>query len=166
MYICQSQSPNSSNSSSPLITISLFSTLWLSFCFANKFICIIFLYSTYKWYYRIFVFIFPTYFTLFDNLCVCAKSFQSCLILCDPMDCSLPSSSVEPGDCPGKIVQEWVAMPSSRGSSALRDQIWVSCLLHWQAGYLSLAPPAKSMTISRSFHISANGTISFLFMAE
>ena len=27
-------------------------------------------------------------------LCVCAKSPQSCLILCDPMDCSPPGSSV------------------------------------------------------------------------
>ena len=27
-------------------------------------------------------------------VCVCAKSLQSCLILCDPMDCSLPGSSV------------------------------------------------------------------------
>ena len=26
--------------------------------------------------------------------CVCAKLFQSCPILCDPMDCSLPGSSV------------------------------------------------------------------------
>jgi len=41
----------------------------------------------------------PLYF-LFP-LCVCAKSFQSCLSLCDPMDCSLPVSSVH-GDSPGK----------------------------------------------------------------
>ena len=30
-----------------------------------------------------------------------AKSRQSCLTLCDPMDCSLPGSSVH-GDSPGK----------------------------------------------------------------
>ena len=40
---------------------------------------------------------------------------QSCPILCIPMDCSPPGSSVH------KILQarivEWVAMPSSRGSS-------------------------------------------------
>ena len=28
------------------------------------------------------------------NVCVCAKSLQSCLIPSDPMDCSLPDSSV------------------------------------------------------------------------
>ena len=31
----------------------------------------------------------------------CGKSFQSCLTLCDPMDCSLPGCSVH-GDSPGK----------------------------------------------------------------
>ena len=48
-------------------------------------------------------------------MCMCAKSLQSRLISCDPMDCSLPGSSV----C--GILQErildWVAMPSSMGSS-------------------------------------------------
>ena len=60
--------------------------------------------------------------------CVCAwvlaKSLQSCLTLCDPMDCCLPTSSVH------VILQErileWVAMPSFRGSSWLRDQTCIS----------------------------------------
>ena len=38
---------------------------------------------------------------------------------------------------------EWVAIPSSRGSSQPRDQTHVSCLLHLQAGSLPLAPPGK-----------------------
>ena len=37
---------------------------------------------------------------------------QSCLTLCDPMDCSAPGSSVH-GILQGRIL-EWVAMPSSR----------------------------------------------------
>ena len=37
---------------------------------------------------------------------------QSCLTLCDPMDCSLPGSSVHE-DSPGGML-EWVAMPSFR----------------------------------------------------
>ena len=42
---------------------------------------------------------------------------QSCLTLCDPMDCCPPGSSVH-GDSPGeKRILEWVAMPSPRGSS-------------------------------------------------
>ena len=32
---------------------------------------------------------------------MCARSLQLCPTLCDPMDCSLPSSSVH-GDSPGK----------------------------------------------------------------
>ena len=40
---------------------------------------------------------------------------QSRQTLCDPMDCSLPASSVH-GILQVKIL-EWVAMPSSRGSS-------------------------------------------------
>ena len=44
-----------------------------------------------------------------------AKSLQSCLTLCDPMDCSPPGSSVH-GILQARIL-EWVAMPSFRGSS-------------------------------------------------
>ena len=53
-----------------------------------------------------------------------AKSLQSCLTLCDPMDCSLPGSSVH-GMLQAKTL-EWVAMPSSRGSSQPRDGTHVS----------------------------------------
>ena len=51
------------------------------------------------------------------NLCACmhAKSLQSCPSLCNPMDYSLPGSSVH-GILQARIL-EWVAMPSSRGSS-------------------------------------------------
>ena len=49
-----------------------------------------------------------------------AKLLQSCPTLCDPMDCSLPGSSV-PGILWARIL-EWVAMPFSRASSWLRDQ--------------------------------------------
>ena len=45
--------------------------------------------------------------------CVCLPA-QSCLTLCDPMDCSPPGSSVH-GNSPGKNTGEWDAMPSSRG---------------------------------------------------
>ena len=55
---------------------------------------------------------------------VCAKSLQLCPTLLDPMSCSLPSSSVH-GILQARIL-EWVAMPSSRGSSRPRDQTHVS----------------------------------------
>ena len=43
-------------------------------------------------------------------LCVHAKLLQSCLTLCDPMNCSLPGSSVY-GILQARIL-EWVAMPT------------------------------------------------------
>ena len=49
---------------------------------------------------------------------------QSCLILCDPMDCSLPLSSIH-GIFQARIL-EWVAISFSRGSSWPRDLTWVS----------------------------------------
>ena len=49
---------------------------------------------------------------------------QSCLTLCDPMHCSLPGSSVH-GILQARIL-EWVALPSSGGSSQPRDQTHVS----------------------------------------
>ena len=64
-------------------------------------------------------------------------SLQSCLTLCDPIDCSPPGSSVH-GILQARIL-EWAAMPSSRGSSRPRDQTcvsYVSCIVrqvlyHW-----------------------------------
>ena len=51
---------------------------------------------------------------------------QSCLVLCDPMDCSPPGSSVH-GILQARTLQ-WVAMPSSQGSSRPRDWTPVSCI--------------------------------------
>ena len=51
---------------------------------------------------------------------------QSYPTVWDPVNCSLPGSSVH------EILQarilEWVAIPFSRGSSWPKDQIWVSCI--------------------------------------
>ena len=51
----------------------------------------------------------------FRSLFVCAESLQSCPTLFESMDCSLPGSSVD-GILQARIL-EWVAVPSSRGSS-------------------------------------------------
>ena len=50
---------------------------------------------------------------------------QSCLTLCDPMDCSPPGSSVH-GIFQAWIL-EWFAISFSRGYSWSRDRTWVSC---------------------------------------
>ena len=63
---------------------------------------------------------------------MCGSSAVLCLVaqlwptLCNPMDCSLPGSSV-PGILPARVL-EWVAMSSSRGSSQPRDWTQVSCI--------------------------------------
>ena len=50
---------------------------------------------------------------------VCVSVIQLYLTLYDPMDCSPPSFSVH-GILQARIL-EWVAVPSSRGSSRHRD---------------------------------------------
>ena len=47
------------------------------------------------------------------------KVARSCLILCNPVDCSLPGSSVH-GILQARIL-EWVAIPFSRGASQSRS---------------------------------------------
>ena len=71
--------------------------------------------------------------------CMCAKSVQSCLILCDPVDCNLP-----------RLLCLWHSPGNNTGVGchALLQAIFpaqglnlhLSCLLHWQAGSSSLAP--------------------------
>jgi len=65
---------------------------------------------------------------------------QSCPILCDPMDCSPPGSSVR-GNLPARIL-EWVAISFCRGSSRWRSN---PDLLNWQADSSPL-PTVKNMT--------------------
>ena len=67
-------------------------------------------------------------------LCLTAPSY---LNLCDPVDCSLPGSSVL-GDSPGKNTGE-VVLPSSRGSQP-RDRIQIS---HIEVESLPSESPGK-----------------------
>ena len=66
---------------------------------------------------------------------------QLCLTLYDPIDCSLPGSSVH------GILQarkwECVAMSFSRGSSQPTDQTWVSCI----AGRFFTTAPAAAKSL-------------------
>ena len=78
-----------------------------------------------------------------QGVCVCAKSLELCLTLYDPMDHSLPGTSV----C--EIFQarilEWVAMQALLLGIFLIQGLTSHSLmpLHWQAGFLALAPPGK-----------------------
>ena len=53
-----------------------------------------------------------------------SEVIQSSLTPCNPMDCSLPGSSVH-GIFQARVL-EWVAISFSRGSPQRRDQTWVS----------------------------------------
>ena len=57
---------------------------------------------------------------------MCAQSLQSCLTVCDPMDCSPPGSCVHGVLQRTRRIPEQVATPSSRGSSPSRDQTCLS----------------------------------------
>ena len=63
---------------------------------------------------------------------------QSCSTLCEPMDCS-PPGFLSMGILQARIL-EWVAMPSTRGSSWPRDQTLIS----WIASrFFKSEPPGK-----------------------
>ena len=64
----------------------------------------------------------------------CCLFIELCMILCNPLDCSQPGSSVH-GISQARIL-EWVAVSFSRGSSQPR---WNQCLLHGQADSLPLS---------------------------
>ena len=61
---------------------------------------------------------------ILPKMCVPARSLQSCLTVCDPMDASPPGSPI-PGILQGRILER-VTMPSSSGPSRLRHRTCVS----------------------------------------
>ena len=89
---------------------------FLHFIFCLLILKFLFFYFVSKWYGQYTNMVSATILSLKVKVLVA----QLCLTLCDPMDCSCPGSSVH------VILQarilEWVAMPSSRGSSWLKDQ--------------------------------------------
>ena len=87
--------------------------------------------------YKIFLFI--SYYRLYVSKWKVLVA-QSCPILCHPMDCSPPGSSVL-GILQARTL-EWVSMPSSRGSSPSRDQTWVFCIA---LGFFTTEPLEKPM---------------------
>ena len=64
-----------------------------------------------------------------------------CQALCNPMDCSLPASSVH-GIILARILA-WVTMPSSMGSSASRDQTCISSSPALASRFFTAEPSRK-----------------------
>ena len=86
--------------------------------------------------------------------CQAAKSLQSCLTLCAPVDCSLSGSSVH--EILEARILAWIATPSSRGIFPTQGwNLHPLCLLYGQAGSLSLAPPGKPP--NAKFEVAAGG---------
>ena len=84
---------------------------------------------------------------------------QMCWTLCDPMDCSLLGFFVH-GILQARI-QEWVAIPFSRGSSRPRDLSWVSCIgrqilypLSHQGSHSMAKDAGKAVSVPSSAHSS------------
>ena len=80
------------------------------------------------------------------HICSCMLSLQSCLTLCDTMDCSPPGSS-DLGILQVGIL-EWVAMLSSRGSSRPRDRNHVS---RFAGGLFNAASPAGTQGVALQY---------------
>ena len=94
-----------------------------------------------------------------------AKWRQSCPTLCDPMDFIACQAPLSMGILQARTL-EWVAMPSSRGSSWPRDSTQASCtgrriLYHWaRKPNLQFCLYLKSYI---SYHLSFHSFLHFFF---
>ena len=89
---------------------------------------------------------------------------QSCPTLCDPMDYSLPDSSVH-GILQARVL-EWVAISFSRGCSRPRDWTWVSCVagrLFYHLATWWLRDDLKICYLNFPYDCSEIGRVSSLF---
>ena len=99
-----------------------------------------------------------------NNMCMHAKSLQSCATLCDPVDCSPPGSSVH-GILQARILE--------RGCALLQGIIPIQglnpCLLnllHWQVGSLPLALPGPPKILSYLFKIKWSGMLVNVYVSR
>ena len=89
---------------------------------------------------------------LFLSLCVCVLIAQSCLTLCDPLDCSPPGSSVH------GILQTRLLERNSPGD--LPDPGIEPKFLAFQASSLPSEPPGKPTLIPKTIHRGIKATTS------
>ena len=76
---------------------------------------------------------------------------QSCLTLCNPLDCS-PKDSVH-GIFQARILQ-WVAISSSRGSSWPRDWNWISCISWISDEFITSEGSFKTPEVQWIYHFA------------
>ena len=89
-------------------------------------------------------------FYLFEHHVLCAQIAQSCQTLFDPMDRRLPGSSVR-GILQARI-PDWIAMPSSRGSSWFRD--WTCVSYVYKLNYIAIIVASFSYEHDIEIHLS------------
>ena len=117
--------------------------------------------------------IYLNFITTPKDVCLCVLAAQSCPTVWDPMDCSLPGSSVH-GILQARIL-EWVAVSFSRAPSQPRDQTQISCIacgfftvkevsflevtqLLFYLNPSNLAPEASILNVTYySFRVSSSG---------
>ena len=122
-------------------TVSRVAGIWTSACVIHRFFVLLPL-SKNTW------FFFPSQGKLVSLACCggVVSVAESRLTLCDPMNGSLPASSVHGISQARTLV--WVAVFFSRGSSWPRDWTCVSCI---SKQILNTEPPGKPLVSSRSF---------------
>ena len=82
-----------------------------------------------------------------EALKVKSEVAQSCPTLCNPVDCSLPCSSVQ-GIFQARVL-EWVAISFSTGSSPPRDRTQVSCIVSKALYHLSHQGSPEALLVSK-----------------
>ena len=97
-------------------------------------------------------------------VCVCVKLLQLCATLCDPVDYSPPGFSVR-GILQARIL-EWIAMPSSRGSSWPRDGTHVSYVPALAGRVFTTSATWQQDQSSRNWHSGSETQNIFLLRWE
>ena len=95
---------------------------------------------------------------------VCAKSFESYLSLCDPIDYSPPCFS-DHGILQARVL-EWIAMPSRKGSFWPRDRAHVSVTPALACGFFTTTTTWEALffTVVTSIYTSTNSAGGFPFI--
>ena len=70
---------------------------------------------------------------------ICCLVAELCQTLCDPLDCSLPGSSVQ------ARILEWFTIPFSRGSSQPKDLTHISYIFCISVRFFTTEPPGTPL---------------------
>ena len=90
-----------------------------------------------------------------DQICLLAKSLQSCLTLCDPMDSSSRGAQAPLSmDSPGKNTGMGCHLLLQGLFLTQESKLHLLCLVHWQVNSLPLALPGIKFRQRQLFNVS------------